>query len=300
MASSQKFSKYSRRKMLPKIFERDNHKIILGDALESLQSLIPDQSIDLIFADPPYNIGKDFNGRKDKWESDEAYLGWCYQWLDLCIQKLKPSGSFYVMASTQAMPYFDIFLRKKLEILSRIVWHYDSSGVQAKRYYGSMYEPILFCVKNKENYTFNSESVLVEAKTGAKRKLIDYRKSIPTVYNSLKVPGNVWEMPRVRYRMGEYENHPTQKPMALLERIILASSNPGDLVLDPFSGTFTTSFVAKKSGRKSIGIEIEEEYLKIGLRRLQILSSYNGEELRRDPRSFEKVDPTQQTLKLFG
>jgi site-specific DNA-methyltransferase (adenine-specific) len=284
----------------PKTFERENQKIILGDAIESLRSLIPDSSIDLIFADPPYNIGKDFNGRKDKWDSDEAYLEWCYQWLDLCVQKLKPNGSFYVMTSTQSMPFFDIFLRKKLDILSRIVWHYDSSGVQAKRYYGSMYEPILFCVKDKDNYTFNSEAVLVEAKTGAKRKLIDYRKPIPTVYNSQKVPGNVWEIPRVRYRMGEYENHPTQKPVALLERIILASSNPGDVVLDPFSGTFTTSFVAKKLGRQSIGIEIEEEYVKIGLRRLDILSSYNGEKLRREPRTFEKVDPAQPTLELFG
>ncbi|MBI3152953.1 MAG: adenine-specific DNA-methyltransferase [Chloroflexi bacterium] len=283
-----------------KLFERDGHKIILGDALESLKSLIPDKTIDLIFADPPYNIGKDFNGRKDKWISEEAYLDWCHKWLDLCIQKLKPNGSFYVMTSTQAMPFFDIYLRKKLDILSRIVWHYDSSGVQAKRYYGSMYEPILFCVKDKESYTFNSKSVLVEAKTGAKRKLIDYRKSTPTVYNSQKVPGNVWGFPRVRYRMDEYENHPTQKPVALLERIILASSNPGDSILDPFSGTFTTSFVAKNLGRQSIGIEIEEEYVKIGLRRLGILSSYKGEELRREPRSYEKVDPAQQTLKLFG
>ncbi len=283
-----------------KFFEREDHKIILGDALVSLKSLIPDSSIDLIFADPPYNIGKDFNGRKDKWDSDEAYLEWCYQWLDLCVQKLKPHGSFYVMTSTQAMPFFDIYLRKTITVLSRIVWHYDSSGVQAKRYYGSMYEPILFCTKDKDNYTFNSEAILVEAKTGAKRKLIDYRKPIPTVYNSQKVPGNVWEIPRVRYRMGEYENHPTQKPAALLERIILASSNPGDTVLDPFSGTFTTSFVAKKLGRKSIGIEIEEEYVKIGLRRLEILSTYNGEKLRRAPRTFEKVDPAQPTLKLFG
>ena len=86
------------------------------------------------------------------------------------------------------------------------------------------------------------------------------------------MPGNVWEFPRVRYRMNEYEKHPTQKPVALLERIVRASSNPGDLVLDPFAGTFTTSFVAKKLGRQSIGIEIEEDYVKIGLRRLQIMT----------------------------
>ena len=111
-------------------------------------------------------------------------------------------------------------------IKSRIVWSYDSSGVQAKNYFGSMYEPILMMVKDQKNYTFNRDDILVEAKTGAKRALIDYRKNPPQPYNQKKVPGNVWEFPRVRYLMDEYENHPTQKPKALLERIILASSNP--------------------------------------------------------------------------
>jgi adenine-specific DNA-methyltransferase len=185
------------------------------------------------------------------------------------------------------MPFFDIYLRKSLTVLSRIVWYYDSSGVQAKQYYGSMYEPILFCVRDKNNYTFNSEDILVEAKTGAKRKLIDYRKNPPQIYNSMKVPGNVWEFARVRYRMDEYENHPTQKPLALLERIIKASSNPGDLVLDPFSGTFTTSFVAKELGRDSIGIELQEDYVKIGLRRLKLSNEYKGEQLQKEIRTFE-------------
>jgi site-specific DNA-methyltransferase (adenine-specific) len=177
-----------------------------------------------------------------------------------------------------------------MTILSRIIWAYDSSGVQAKKYYGSLFEPILFCVKDKENYTFNANDILVEARTGATRKLIDYRKPIPTVYSSKKVPGNVWQYSRVRYRMEEYENHPTQKPIALLERIIKASTNVGDLVLDPFSGTFTTSYVGKKLGRKSIGIEIEEEYVKIGLRRLGIQEFYNGIKLRRAPKIYEKDD----------
>lgn len=278
------------------VFEKDNHKIIWGDALEVLSVKIQDNSIDLIFADPPYNIGKKFNGRKDKWNSEKEYLEWCYRWLDLCIKKLKDTGSLYLMAATQNMPHLDIYLRGKLEILSRIVWYYDSSGVQAKRYYGSLYEPILFCAKDKNQYTFNSDDILVDAKTGAQRKLMDYRKAVPTIYNTKKVPGNVWEIPRVRYRMEEYENHPTQKPVALLERIITASSNPGDLVLDPFSGTFTTSFVSKQLGRKSIGIEIEEGYVKIGLRRLQILSQYKGEELKREPKSYEQVSPQQHAL----
>ena len=281
------------------ILGNDKHKIFYADALEALKTL-PDNSVDLIFADPPYNIGKNFNGKIEKWDTEENYLEWCYEWLDLCIQKLKPNGSFYVMTATQFMPYFDIHLRKKLTILSRLVWSYDSSGVQAKKYYGSMYEPILFCVKDKNNYTFNTNDILVEAKTGAKRKLIDYRKAVPTVYNSEKVPGNVWEFSRVRYRMDEYENHPTQKPISLLERIIKASSNEGDLVLDPFSGTFTTCYVAKELNRNSIGIELQDEYVKIGLRRLQLAEEFKGEKLEKEIRTFETEKiATQQNLTLF-
>jgi len=280
-----------------KIFERDRHKVIWGDAIKVLSSEIEDESIDLVFADPPYNIGKDFNGRRDKWESKESYLNWCYKWLALCISKLKPGGSLYVMTATQNMPYFDIYLRKRMSILSRIVWFYDSSGVQARKYYGSLYEPILFCVKDKNNYTFNADEIMVEARTGAVRKLIDYRKPVPKVYNSKKVPGNVWNIPRVRYWMEEYENHPSQKPVVLLERIIRGSSNKGNVVLDPFSGTFTTSYVAKQLGRESIGLEIQEEYVKIGLRRLEIASEYKGQPLEKEHRSFElRVDERQRML----
>jgi len=282
-----------------KIFEKDGKKIIWGEALESMTT-IEDGSIDLVFADPPYNIGKKFIDLPDRWESDKSYLNWCYKWLEICIKKLKDAGTLYVMTATQNMPYFDIFLREKLTILSRIVWYYDSSSVQARQYFGSLYEPILHCVKNKYNYTFNADEILVAARTGAVRKLIDYRKPVPTVYNSKKVPGNVWEIPRVRYRMAEYEDHPTQKPIALLERIIKASSNEGDLVLDPFSGTFTTSYVAQKLKRKSIGIEINEDYIKIGLRRLQIATDYNGQPLRRERKSYElPVNEKQARLSLL-
>lgn len=270
-------------------YVRENTCLFWGDALEVLCAEIPDNSVDLIFIDPPYNIGKNFAGFQDRWSSDAEYVKWCYRWLDECVKKLKSTGSLYVMTSTQAMPYLDIYLRDKLHVLSRIVWSYDSSGVQAKKYYGSLYEPILFCVKDKDNYTFNASDILVEAKTGAKRKLIDYRKAIPTVYNTKKVPGNVWYLPRVRYRMPEYEEHPSQKPEALLDRIIKASSNVGDLVLDPFSGTFTTSVVAQKLGRRSIGIELQKDYVKVGIRRLEIDTSFEGEILQSPQKVFHKA-----------
>lgn len=266
---------------------KDGHTLILGDCLKALDGIL-DESVDLVFADPPYNIGKKFGDFLDKWDSDEDYAAWAEVWLEKVIKKLKPTGSLYVMSSTQCIPYIDLYLRKKLTIMGRIVWAYDSSGVQAKTYFGSMYEPILFAVRNPKNYTFNADDIRVEAKTGAKRKLIDYRKAVPTPYNTSKIPGNVWEYARVRYRMPEYEEHPTQKPEALLERIIKASSNPGDVVLDPFSGTFTTSAVAQKLGRKSIGIEANKDYFKIGLRRLGVAEEYEGEILMPPSKAYTK------------
>ncbi|MDR2104776.1 MAG: adenine-specific DNA-methyltransferase [Deferribacteraceae bacterium] len=277
------------------IYEENGHVLINSDVFDGLNT-IPDSSVDLIFVDPPYNIGKNFNTIKDRWETDTDYLNWSYNWIDLCIKKLKRSGSLYIMTSTQFISYYDIYIRQKLTILSRIVWYYDSSGVQAKKYFGSLYEPILFCVKDTKNYCFNNDEIRVEAKTGAKRKLIDYRKPVPTQYNSTKVPGNVWEFPRVRYRMEEYENHPTQKPIALLERIIKASSNEGDIVLDPFSGTFTTSFVCEKLGRKSIGIEIDKIYYQIGLRRVLNIEDYKGKSIKREPKTYEVVDYSQMNF----
>ena len=270
-----------------KIYENSLTKIYQGECNVILNE-IEDETIDLIFADPPYNIGKKFGKFEDKWNSEKEYIEWYCTWLELCIKKLKPSGSLYLMTSTQALPYIDIWLRKKMTILSRIVWYYDSSGVQAKKYFGSLYEPILFAVKNCKNYTFNSSDIEIEAKTGSQRKLIDYRKKIPELYKSKKTPGNVWYIPRVRYRMEEYEEHPSQKPEKLLERIIIASTNIGDTILDPFGGTFTTSAVAQKLGRKSISIEMEEDYFKIGLRRLKLTTHYNNTELKQPKKVFVK------------
>lgn len=263
----------------PAAFGDDRAKIVWGEVPEALDEQVDDRSVSLLFADPPYNIGKRFGGSNDKWPSTGAYVEWCEAWIDVCLRKMAPSGSLYLMASTQAMPYLDIFLRDRVSILSRIVWCYDSSGIQARRFFGSLYEPILFGVMDERSYTFNADAILVEARTGAARRLIDYRGGEPKQYSTTKVPGNVWTFPRVRYRMAEYEEHPTQKPEALLERIILASSNPGDLVLDPFAGSFTTGAVAQRLGRRFIGIERVEEYVGIGLRRLGLSTELNGNAL---------------------
>ncbi|WP_102266256.1 adenine-specific DNA-methyltransferase [Massilicoli timonensis] len=259
----------------------NNSMVILGDSLSVLKKM-KDKSVQLIFADAPYNIGKDFGNNSDKWESVHAYIEWCKTWIDECMRVLSGNGTMYFMTATQHMPYLDVFASEKYNVLCRIIWSYDSSGVQSKKMYGSLYEPILMISKtSKSSYTFNYKDILVEAKTGAKRKLIDYRKNPPQPYSSKKVPGNVWDFSRVRFKMDEYENHPTQKPEALLERIIKASSNPGDVVLDPFSGSFTTSAVAVRLGRVGVGIDMNEEYYEMGLRRTGITKTRNGKSLEK-------------------
>lgn len=258
-------------------FGSPGHTLIHGDALDALAG-IGTGTVDLVFADPPYNIGKNFDGVSDQ-RAEADYLAWCRRWIDECRRVLKPAGSFYLMCATQTMPHLDLYCRERFAILSRIVWAYDSSGVQARRFFGSMWEPILHMVVDRGAYTFNADDIAVEAKTGARRGLIDYRKDPPRPYSREKVPGNVWSLSRVRFRMAEYENHPSQKPEALLERVIRASSNPGDLVLDPFAGTFTTGAVARRLCRRSIGIDLNEAYVKIGIRRLEIPSDYAPEDL---------------------
>lgn len=259
----------------------NNSMAILGDSLSVLKKM-KDKSVQLIFADAPYNIGKDFGNNSDKWESVYAYIDWCKSWIDECMRVLSDNGTMYFMTATQHMPYLDVFVSEKYNVLCRIIWAYDSSGVQSKKIYGSLYEPILMINKSKKAiYTFNYNDILVEAKTGAKRKLIDYRKNPPQPYSTEKVPGNVWDFSRVRFKMDEYENHPTQKPEALLERIVKASSNPGDVILDPFSGSFTTSAVAVRLGRVGIGIDMNEEYYEMGLRRTGIAFERKGKSLEK-------------------
>ena len=256
-----------------------NSMAILGDCLEILKNM-KSNSVNLIFADAPYNIGKDFGNNCDKWENVQKYIEWCKKWIDECLRILCDDGTMYFMTATQHMPYLDVYVSEHYNVLCRIVWSYDSSGVQSKKIYGSLYEPILMINKSaKSKYVFNHEDIMVEAKTGAKRKLIDYRKDPPQPYSTEKVPGNVWNFNRVRFKMEEYENHPTQKPESLLERIIKASSNVGDVVLDPFSGSFTTSAVAVRLGRVAIGIDLNKDYFEIGLRRTGIATEYNGKAL---------------------
>jgi adenine-specific DNA-methyltransferase len=245
------------------------HKIIEADIFDGLKE-VQEGSVSLLYVDCPYNTGvKNYEGWIDKFNTEEAHAEWCYEWLEVAITKLKPNGSMYIMVGTAANAYVDIWLRKKLTIKSRIIWHYPSSGSAATRKYTQLHEPILHCVMNPADYTFNSADIAIPSKTGLSGK-IDRRKKIPAQYATTKNPSNVWSFNRVTPTSKEYQPHPTQKPEALLQRIILASSNQGDMVLDLFAGSFTCGTVCKRLKRKSINIERENAYCKLGIKRMKI------------------------------
>ena len=110
-----------------------NSMAILGNCLDILKQ-IKNNSVHLIFADAPYNIGKNFGNNQDHWDTVEAYISWCKEWIDECMRVLKDNGTMYFMTATQHMPYLDIYATEKYHVLCRIVWTYDSSGVQSKKY----------------------------------------------------------------------------------------------------------------------------------------------------------------------
>lgn len=127
---------------------------ILGNCLDVLKSM-RSKSVNLIFADAPYNIGKNFGNNNDKWDNVQTYIEWCKQWIDECLRVLKDDGTMYFMTATQHMPYLDVYVSEKYNVLCRIVWTYDSSGVQSKKMFGSLYEPILMINKSdRERITF--------------------------------------------------------------------------------------------------------------------------------------------------
>lgn len=162
-------------------FGNEAKTIIYGDAFAELKKLLT-ESVDLIFADLLYNIGKNFDGLIEAWKED-LFIDWLFEVIAECHRVLKKQGSMYIMNSTENMLFIDFQCCKLFTIKSCIVWLYDSFGVQAKKHYGFMYELILMMVKDAKNYTFNGDAILVEAKTGLQRALIDYCKNFLQLYN---------------------------------------------------------------------------------------------------------------------
>lgn len=235
------------------------NKVYNIDCVEYMKTL-PDKCVNLIIADVPYNIGKDYGNESDKMQHDK-YIKNITTWVKEFHRILKEDGTLFIYTGKQYYPYYYIEIDNIFTIQNQIIWSYDSSGVQAKTKYGSLYEPIIFATKHKKKYTFNREFAMVEAKTGAKRKLIDYRKNPPQPYNTKKVDGDVWNFTRVRYKMPEYTPHPTQKPLSICDRIINVHSNKNDLVYIPFAGSGSEIVSCIKNNRNYIATELNNDYI---------------------------------------
>lgn len=235
--------------------------IYCGDALKLLPKWAPGQ-VDLVFADPPFNIGYVYDGYEDDVPNEE-YVAWSRAWIAACQRILKPTGSLYIAIGDDFAADIRIIARELgLHLRNWIIWHY-TFGQNTRTMFARSHTHIFYFVKDRKRYTFND-------------RLLRFPSARHTEYQDLRasplgrLPDDVWdEFPRVcgtfRERAGF---HGCQMPEALLMRIILASSNRGDLVLDPFVGSGTTAAAAKRLGRRYIGIDISKEYAEHSRRRL--------------------------------
>lgn len=231
--------------------------IICGDALIELQN-IPDKSISLIVTDPPYNLNKDYGNNQDKLEFDE-YLDFSRKWLTEAKRVLKDDGTIYVFMGMRYISYIYDILEKELgmHFNSWITWFY-TQGIGKTKGFSPRHDDILMFTKNPKKFTFNLDSIRVPQK---------YYRSVNNMRGAN--PGNVWEFSHMHYCNKNRKKHPTQKPEGLYERMILASSNEGDTILDTFLGSGTLLRVCQQTNRNGIGIEINPEYVEMAKERLR-------------------------------
>ncbi|AQQ10114.1 DNA adenine methyltransferase YhdJ [Sedimentisphaera cyanobacteriorum] len=251
-----------------------NTRLITGDAVKQMQE-IDSSSIDLIIADPPYNLGKNYGNNYDAKKFDE-YLSFTNSWLQQAHRLLKYNGTVYVFMGFRFISYLFNILERDLKMYFRnwIVWHY-TQGIGKTKGFSPRHDDILMFTKSDE-FKFNLDAVRVPQKY--------YRER-----NNMRGanPGDVWEFSHVHYCNGNRQNHPTQKPEGLIERMVLASSCKGDRVLDPFSGSGTTLRVCQQLKRDCIGIEINSDYVKMTQKRLS--EPFKG---------FDSVDPRMERVPL--
>jgi DNA modification methylase len=237
------------------------NKIICGDCIEILGKTRKPFA-DLIFADPPFNIGYKYDKYYDKVKS-KNYIAWTKEWMAVCKKVLKPNGSFYIAIGDE----YAADIKKvadELELFMRnwIIWHY-TFGQQMKNKFARSHTHILYFVKDKDNFTFNPDTIRV---ISDRQKIYKDKRANPAG----KMPDDVWnEYPRVCGTFKERLDFPCQMPESLLARIIRASSKEGHCVLDPFSGSGTTAVVANKLNRVYTGIDISEKYVKESKNRIK-------------------------------
>lgn len=235
---------------------------------------LPDGFVDLLIVDPPYNRHKDFNGVAFKARSVDAYRQWLSDWVPQLPRLLKPHASIYMCCDWQSSNAIYEVFSEHFQVRNRITWEREK-GRGAKRNWKNASEDIWFGTVS-DRYTFNVEAVKLQ-----RRVLAPYRNSAgqPKDWQDTKQgkfrathPSNLWTDISVPFwSMPENTEHPTQKPEKLIAKMVLASSNPGDVVFDPFLGSGTTSVVAKKLGRRYVGVEQEALYCCLAQKRLSLV-----------------------------
>ncbi len=240
-----------------------------GDCLERLAEM-PTGCVDLAFADPPFNIGYEYDQYDDK-QTKADYLVWTDGWLKAIQRVLKPTGSFYVAIGDE----YAAEMKVRLDALgftmrNWIVWHY-TFGVNCTKKFNRSHAHIFYYVADPKNFTFHPEGVRVPSArqtTYADRRANPVGKLPDDTWvlrpqdseEHFRADSDTWYVSRVCGTFRERTGHPCQMPEAVLERIIRVSSNEGDLVLDPFAGSGTTIAVAKRLRRRFLGIELSEDY----------------------------------------
>ncbi len=246
-------------------------RTICQDALEVFPWL-PSQSVDLLFLDPPYNLTKTFGARSFARMASADYEAWLEAWLSALVHVLKPTASVYICADWRSSAAVQRVAERHFIVRNRITWEREK-GRGAKRNWKNCSEDIWFCTVS-DAYTFNVDAVKLQKRviapyTDAHGRPKDWQQRGGERFR-LTAPSNLWTDITVPFwAMPENTDHPTQKPEKLLAKIILASSNAGDVVLDPFLGSGTTSVVAKKLGRRYIGIEADTYYCCVAEHRLE-------------------------------
>lgn len=235
---------------------------ICGDVFECLPKL-QEGSIDLLIVDPPYNLTKDFHGNKFKESESRSYENFTRKWIELCLPLLKPTSSIYVCCDWKSSLVIGNLVDEYFDVKNRITWQREK-GRGAKTNWKNALEDIWFATVSKKDYCFNLDDVMVRRKVIAPYKSDgkpkDWEMTDRGNFRNT-CPSNFWDDCTVPYwSMPENTDHPTQKPEKLIAKLILASSNEGDTVLDPFLGSGTTSVVAKKLNRHYIGIEQNPMY----------------------------------------
>ena len=251
---------------------RIKNKVINQDIFDALKYL-PDNFIDLLFIDPPYNLNKKFNSNFFKEIELNKYELWFDSWLSKLVSKLKETASVYICGDWKSSPAIYNIAKKNFIIRNRITWEREK-GRGAKTNWKNCSEDIWFCTKSSD-YTFNVDNVKMKRKVLAPYKddkgfPKDWELKGESAFRTTH-PSNLWTDITIPFwSMPENTNHPTQKPEKLLAKIILASTNKGDFVFDPFLGSGTTAVVAKKLGRRYSGIEVDNDFCCLAQKRLEL------------------------------